>query len=131
MSQDIKDVTLVMIVHDITVSMNTALWDSGIPYFSEQKITFFKLLIYLAETKISLGKWEFYYLLSIKIKIIESDSLRYLEILCSLSAILKQKVCNTSTMSMLCLLYLHPLNMTLFHSCCWNYDVSFHYCEDT
>ena len=36
MSQDIKDVTLVMIVHDITVGMSTALWDSGIPYFSEQ-----------------------------------------------------------------------------------------------
>ena len=41
MSQDIKDVTLVMIVHDITVSMNIALWDSGIPYFSETKDKFF------------------------------------------------------------------------------------------
>ena len=57
MSQDIKDVTLVMIVHDITVSMNIALWDSGIPYFSETKdnIFCFSFMIYLVETKISLG----------------------------------------------------------------------------
>ena len=57
MSQDIKDVTLVMIVHDITVSMNIALWDSGISYFSETKdnIFCFSFMIYLVETKISLG----------------------------------------------------------------------------
>ena len=36
MSQDIKDVTLVMIVHDITVGMSTALWDSDTIFLNKR-----------------------------------------------------------------------------------------------